>query len=232
MSPLICCVCAIFCAVVSGAAETGPAIRHCDRYGDVLDCSGISAPDQLLEANASYANVKHLAIRRSNITFKHDLTKHFPNVRNVTMSGTLVNCAEDVLWLLGWRDKVSDPDDVLCMGQPARSVKKAFKILGLIQYSNDHCPKRCNCTLYHVPYDRNNVTIKDDPMNAHVAVSCGNLGLTELPRVLPENVTSILLDVSNNKVRTCRYAEWARGAAKAKRPLIGLFVSAIVRSRM
>ena len=78
-------------------------------------------------------------------------------------------------------------------------MHQALKILDLTSYVELKCPERCNCPFAHIPKDLKSLA-SDEPTTAHVIVNCSNLGLVALPGVLP-NVTSILLDVSNNKVK-------------------------------
>lgn len=140
--------------------------------------------------NATYPEVTQLTIQNSRLSFSEDLTRFFPNVHTVNLSWTSVSCTKDLLWLLTWQDRLVDPEKVLCFteaGASGSSSLQAIKTLHSFKYVEDNCQSGCNCT-----YDKN----KD-----YVVISCSNLGLTTLPRVLPWNVTRIELDLSNNKVR-------------------------------
>lgn len=169
----------------------------CDCYssftGQVWNCTAISSVEQLIGLPSQSwprDSPEQLIIQDSRIDFQTDLTKYFPAVESVEISNSLVECTKHLAWLLKWSVELQDADNLLCTSPQTLNGTNVLKSLHLIEDVNIQCPKRCDCVLSHVPRDDQYVT---------VSVSCNNLGLTELPEILPANVT-IHLDLSNNRV--------------------------------
>jgi hypothetical protein len=134
--------------------------------------------------------VQHLLIADSNIDFPDDLTPHFPNLKTLELSNNLIICSKHLIWLLKLNDKLQDPENIQCTSPQTFNGTQILKALQLIHDVDARCPERCVCELAHVHKDDQYVTVR---------VSCNNLGLTEIPKTLPENVT-IHMDLSNNRV--------------------------------
>lgn len=192
---LLCCFC------VEPSSSHCPNVCQC--YNDqieesVWNCSSLLTPSQLWNSRRLPhlgdlrlpQDVKHLLIQDSKIDFPEDLTRHFSNLKTLELSNNLVNCTKHLTWLLKLGDKLKDAENVQCTSPQTFNGTQVLKALQLISDVDARCPERCVCELAHVPKDDQYVT---------VSVSCNNLGFTEIPKVLPANVT-IHMDLSNNRV--------------------------------
>lgn len=192
---VLCCLCIGFCI------SHCPDICQCykNQLGEkVWNCSNVGSFSQfdnssniLFEDEFQLPHVDHLIIQDSKIDFPEDLSQHFPNLKTLDLSNNLINCTKQLTWLLKLGEKFTrDPESVQCTSPQTFNGTQVLKALQLIYDVNYQCPPRCHCDLAHVPKDDQYVTI---------SISCNNLGLTELPKNLPENVT-IHMDLSNNRV--------------------------------
>ena len=194
---LLCC----FCVEPSTSSHCPSA---CQCYNNELEesvwnCSSILSFNQLLWNGGHFPHygdlrlpqdVKHLLIQDSKFDFPEDLSHHFSNLKTLELSNNLINCTKHLTWLLKLSDKLKDSENLQCTSPQTFNGTQVLKALQLISDVDSRCPDRCVCELAHVPKDDQYVT---------VSVSCNNLGFTELPKVLPANVT-IHMDLSNNRV--------------------------------
>lgn len=174
----------------------------CDCYNNqyeqsVWNCSGLSNANMLWQhpdADTLGFDVKHLIIRQSRIDFQENFSHLFPILEILELpSNRLIHCSKSSVWLLEWATKLKDADSILCSSPRPLNGTNLLKALNLIQDVDSQCPKNCTCELSHVP--------KDDQYGITIHINCTNLGLTELPKVLPANVT-IHLHLSGNQVCT------------------------------
>ncbi|XP_057366051.1 protein singed wings 2-like [Daphnia carinata] len=134
--------------------------------------------------------VQHLHVRDSKLDFSENLLPLFPNLKTLELSHNLINCSKHLVWLLQLSDKLYEPENIHCTSPQTFNGTQVLKALQLIYDVGSRCPERCVCELAHVPKDDQYVT---------VSVSCNNLGFTEIPKILPANVT-IHMDLSNNRI--------------------------------
>lgn len=161
-----------------------PSVCNCyqSATGQVWNCSSVSSAEQLINFPLhpnSRVSPDQLIILDSKIDYETDLTRYFPVVKSVEISNSLIDCTRRLTWLLKWRLELQDFESLLCTSPQTLNGTNVLKALNLIEDVNMQCPKRCECILSHFPRDDQYVT---------VSVSCNNLGLTELPEILPANV--------------------------------------------
>lgn len=189
----------LFCCHFGGVdANNCPDV--CDCYKNqheqsVWNCSGLSNANMLWQypdADTLGFDVKHLIIRQSRINFQDNFSHLFPNLDILELpSNRVIHCSKSSVWLLEWTSKLKDADSILCSSPRPLNGTNLLKALNLIQDVDSQCPKNCTCELSHVP--------KDDQYGITIHINCTNLGLTELPKVLPANVT-IHLHLSGNQI--------------------------------
>lgn len=190
-----------FFICTTSANSDCPEICKCysnEKNEIVWNCSNLVSANQLWVVGATQLhgelqlskNVKHLIIQDSKIDFPEDLQRHFPNLKTLDLSNNFINCRKQLFWLLPLSDKLIDAENIHCTFPQTFNGTQILKALQLIYDVDSRCPERCACELAHVPKDDQYVT---------VSVSCNNLGFTELPKILPSNVT-IHMDLSNNRV--------------------------------
>lgn len=195
----------LFCCCWIGSASFHQCPDICQCYdnqqdGKVWNCSNVVTANQLWNTATSNnhlhreiklsQHVKHLVLQDSKVDFPEDLSRYFPNLKKLELSNSFISCTKHLIWLLPWSDKLVDSENLHCSYPQTFNGTQVLKALQLIYDVDSRCPDRCVCELAHVPKDDQYVT---------VSVSCNNLGFTELPKVLPANVT-IHMDLSNNRV--------------------------------
>ncbi|XP_011165540.1 protein singed wings 2 [Solenopsis invicta] len=125
-----------------------------------------------------------------------------PTLQHVYLTGNPLRCTEDVAWILDSSEgsaasKVADKDKLLCAtpydGRPL------VPIVEIIVTLKKECERTvCDCELIYVV----GRAVKLSPQRqliAFISVNCSHRGLTEMPKFVPTDTTSLRL--SGNKIQ-------------------------------